>query len=101
MFIVGIAILGEVHAEPNECPAFYLTGLFYRAANVCDHSWLARDGLRIMAASAAQCRTPAKKAKALLNNGFDDFDAGVANHGKTATCAYVDTEMNITENNDK
>jgi hypothetical protein len=101
MFIGVIMILGEVRAEPNECPAFYLTGLFYRAANVCDHSWLARDGLRIMSDSAAQCRTTPKRAKALLKNGFDDFDAGVANHGKTATCAYVDTEMNITKNNGK
>jgi hypothetical protein len=90
-FIGGIVLLGEVHAEPNECPAFYLTGLFYRAANVCDHSWLARDGLRIMAASAAQCRTPAKKAKALLKNGFDDFDAGVANHGMRI-CRYGDDD---------
>ncbi len=97
MFIGGIMILGEVHAA--ECPSFYLTGLFYRAANVCDNSWLDRNGLRIMADSAAQCKTTAKKAKALLKNGYDDFDAGVANHGQAATCAYVDTEIKITENN--
>jgi hypothetical protein len=96
IFIGGIMILGEVHAA--ECPPFYHTGLFYRAANECDHSWLARNGLRIMADYAAQCRITPKKAKALLKNGFDDFDTGVANHGRKATCAFIDTEMTITEN---
>lgn len=54
-----------------------------------------------MADDAAQCRITPKKAKALLKNGFDDFDTGVANHGREATCAYVDTEMKITENGGK
>jgi hypothetical protein len=93
------AFIGEAHAA--DCPAFYLSGLFYRAANVCDHSWLKRPGFLIITSSAAQCKMPPKKAKSLLKHGEDDFDTGVINRGQNAVCAYVDTEMTITENNGK
>jgi hypothetical protein len=70
LLIGAIMVLGGAHAsganDAADCPAFYLSGLFYRAANVCDHSWLKRPGFLITTSSAAQCKMPPKKAKSLL-----------------------------------
>jgi len=100
--IIALALISlGSPAFTADCPAFYLSGLFYRAANVCDHSWLKRPGFLITTSSAAQCKIPAKKAKSLLKRGENDFDIGIINRGQNAACAYVDTEMTITENNGK